>query len=280
MNSKVEGLKLLHEGLLKMSEGIEKLINSEANVQDAAPAIPANIIPMEVPAPAKAEKSAPAAKPAKSAKPAKVALPAEEPEEPEEQEDPVAVSVTSAVADMTNEEIAEILIDAGLSATGKREALVARVIKAVKDGKIEFEDDEEESPAEEEAEEEGNGEFSYNDPTNPDMTDARRTALEALESGTVSQLKSKAITHKEMSAWIAEFRGTDEGLKGLSKEDILSEYINLAALLIDDEGNESESGVPYTVNGIPFCCASPLTHDEESNSYKCEICGGEFEDEE
>ena len=280
MNSKVEGLNLVKEGLLTLFKGVDLLIKESSNVQDAAaPTIPANIVPIGTPAQPEKNTTNPAAakKPAKPTKPAKVALPAEE---PEEQEDSVAVSVTSAVADMTNEEIAEILIDAGLSATGKREALVARVIKAVKDGKIEFEDDEE-APAEEEtAEEEGNGEFSYNDPTNPDMTDARRTALETLESDTVSQLKSKAITHKELSAWIAEFRGTDEGLKGLSKEDILSEYINLAALLIDDEGNESESGAPYTINGIPFCCASPLTHDEESNSYKCEVCGGEFEDEE
>lgn len=49
--------------------------------------------------------------------------------------------------DMSVEELAEICTDNGLSAKGKKQALIDRIVKGIEDGVIEFEDDEETQPA-------------------------------------------------------------------------------------------------------------------------------------
>lgn len=75
----------------------------------------------------------------------------------DEQEDDVEVGdeveevdLEEALKDYSVEELAEMLAEAGLSTKGKKQALIAKVIKAVEEGKIEFgEDDEEDEEVEE-----------------------------------------------------------------------------------------------------------------------------------
>ena len=68
--------------------------------------------------------------------------------DPEEVEpsviDPVYDAVMNAVSGMSNEEIADILADVGISAKGKRQTLIDKLIQAVNDGLIELDGEEEE----------------------------------------------------------------------------------------------------------------------------------------
>ena len=136
-------------------------------------------------------------KPSKAKKaPAKrVAIPKEEDEEVEDDEeddvddiDEVTQNVLDIVEDMETSEIADILSDAGLSPKGKRQALIDKVIKAVKDGTISIDDEDDGEDAEEDVEEDEDTvedtedeaeDFGPNDFDNPNMTDERSEALEA-----------------------------------------------------------------------------------------------------
>ena len=68
----------------------------------------------------------------------------EEVEVDEEDNDPVYAQIVEAVADMETEEIADLLAEVGVSAKGKRESLIEKLVQAVKDGLIDFSDEEDE----------------------------------------------------------------------------------------------------------------------------------------
>ena len=195
--------------------------------------------------------------------------------------DPIVQKVNEAVEDMTNEEIADVLADVGVVAKGKRQALISAVIKAVREGKIDLDDedeDEEESEVESQSEPESEEEeFDVNDIENPDMTEERKTAITAYEAETREDFENGNLTRKELVEWLNEFHGTKDTMKKKSDDDILDEYIYCSCLLIDDEGEMPEEEGAYTVNGIPYCCGHELSYDEDTDTYKCEVCGGEYE---
>lgn len=210
--------------------------------------------------------------------------PVEEPEEDEddEEEDPIVAKVMEAVEDMTNEEIADILADVGVKAKGKRQSLISAVIQAVKDGKIDLDDeeseedeDEDEAPAQ--SEETEDDEFDVNDPENPDMTEERKTALEAYKSEVENDFSDGAITRKQIVEWLNEYHGTEDTMKKKSDEDLVEEYIYYSSLLINDEGEMPEEEGAYTVNGVPYCCGHELAYNEDNETYICETCGAEYE---
>ena len=149
----------------------------------------------------------------------------EEQEEPEdtnnEQEDgedaepTIQDQVEEMVAEMSNEEIADILANAGISAKGGRQALITKLVKAVEDGKIELEDEGSESESESDSEE---GEEI-------DLEEV----LEGLE---VKDLKA-----------VAKAVGVKLGIKDKTAEDVISK------LLADED--KGEAIVDYLVeNGI------------------------------
>ena len=237
----------------------------------------------EVPNPeAEEEEEAPA--PAKATKKIQKTEPVEEEEEEDEdddEEDPIVAKVNEAVEDMTNEEIADILADVGVKAKGKRQSLISAVIQAVKDGKIDLDDEEsdeeesEDTPAEsEESEEEG---FDVNDPENPDMTKERKAALEAYHSEVVNDFDDGAITRDQIIEWLNEYHGTEDTMKKKSNEELVEEYVYYSSLLINDEGDMPEEEGAYTVNGIPYCCGHELAYNEDNETYICETCGAEYE---
>ena len=83
--------------------------------------------------------------PAKPTKKTKVEKTEPEEVEVDEKEiDPLYAKVVDTVAEMSNEEIADILADIGVSAKGKREALIEKVVQAVRDGLLDFDDEDEE----------------------------------------------------------------------------------------------------------------------------------------
>lgn len=207
--------------------------------------------------------------------------PVEEPED-EEEEDPIVAKVMEAVADMTNEEIADVLADVGVKAKGKRQSLISAVIDAVKDGKIDLDDDEDEESEEEETpvsneSEESEEEFDVNDPENPDMTEERKTALEAYKSEVETDFSEGAITRDQIVEWLNEYHGTKDKMKKKSDEELVEEYTYYSSLLINDEGEMPEEDGAYTVNGVPYCCGHELAYDEDNETYICETCGAEYE---
>lgn len=245
-----------------------------------------------------------AAKPDKKS-PIKMAKKSDEDEDADdedEDEDEIEAQVNEAVADMSTEEIADFLADSGIRVKGKREALIAAVIKAVRDGTIELEDDgedEDEKPApksdkksakkadksksdEDGEDDEEDAEYGVNDFNNPDMTSKRKKALQKYRKSLDSDFENGDITEDELREWATDNSYDAKSVKKMKGEKLLEEYYNATALLIDDEGNEidteGDDHEPYEVNGVPYCCGSPLTYDKKHKTYKCEICGGEYEE--
>lgn len=277
MNAEQKVLKLIRDNLLVLVEGIEEMLDTPTPVDKVAEKPVEKQKPVEEKKPEPVEEETPVEeKPKRRGRKPKTE---EEPVEEESTEivDIVVAQVDKATKDMTNEEIAEVLVDIGVSAAGKREALIAKVVKAVKDGKLELEsaDDSEEEVVEEEMD----TEFELNNLDNPDMTKERKKAVKTFIDEAKEDFESGELNREVLIDWLNEVNGTGETYEDVPDEEILNLYVNLSCLVIDDEGNTVDPEQPYTINGIPYCCGSPLVRDEEEASYTCNICGEEYEEE-
>ena len=282
MNAEQKVLKLIRDNLLVLVEGIEEMLATPAPIEKGIESPVEKKKPTEEkkkPEPVK-EEAPVEEKPKRRGRKPKSEEPAEEPVgEVEEIVDIVVAQVNKATKDMTNEEIAEVLVDIGVSAAGKREALIAKVVKAVKDGKLELDSADEDSE-EEVVEEEMDSEFELNNLDNPDMTEERKKAVKIFIEESREDFENGELNREVLIGWLNEVNGTEETYDDVPDEEILNLYVNLSCLVIDDEGNTVDPEQPYTVNGIPYCCGSPLVHDEEEASYICNVCGEEYEAEE
>lgn len=248
------------------------------------------ILGVEVEVSEEADEEAPAPK-AKTSKRGKTATP-EEVEVDEEDNDPVYAQIVEAVADMETEEIADLLAEVGVSAKGKREALIEKLVQAVKDGLIDFSDEEDEeaevdetadvpapSTAKEEADEEEEEDDGVNDIENPDMTEERKNAILAQDKSIRKKFSQGKVKREELEDFLKKFYDTDEDLSDMSDEDILDTYIDAVCRLIDDDGDLIDEGA-YSLNGEYACCGRHLSYVEETGVYICESCGEEYEIEE
>ena len=84
-----------------------------------------------------------------------------EPEAEPEEDDEIAKAVRAEAEDMDVTEIAELLQSVGIKASGKKEKLITALIGAVKDGKIDFSDGEEESGDDEATETEAGEDIDF-----------------------------------------------------------------------------------------------------------------------
>lgn len=202
--------------------------------------------------------------------------------EPIDDEESLAEEIEDRVSEMETEEIADLLVEAGISAKGKRQALINKLIKAVQDGAIAIngKDEDEEEPEDDDYEDEGDEE-DVNDLSNPNIKPARKKALKALKSMLEKKYndgKLKAVTMKK--ALKAYYDESADEIDDMDNDELFDAYLQLKMLFIDDEGDEVEEGAPYTLNGEPYCCGQPLQYNEEDDTFICEICGGEYESEE
>lgn len=199
--------------------------------------------------------------------------------------DPIYAKVIESVSDMSNEEIADILVDIGVSAKGKRESLIDKLVKAVKDGLLDFDDEdedeetEEESPAPQPTADDEEEDDNTNDVDNPNMTEARKKALLAQDDEIRKQFKSKDVTRADLVEFLQSFYDTEESMDDMTDDDLLDTYIDAVCRLVDDDGNLVEEGA-YLLNGEPACCGRPLTYSEDTKMFICEHCGEEYEAEE
>ena len=212
--------------------------------------------------------------------------------EPIDDEESLAEEIEDRVSEMETEEIADLLVEAGISAKGKRQALINKLIKAVQDGAIAIngegeneeepeDDDYEDGDYEDEDVEDEGDEEDVNDLSNPNIKPARKKALKALKSMLEKKYddgKLKAVTMKK--ALKAYYDESADEIDDMDNDELFDAYLQLKMLFIDDEGDEVEEGAPYTLNGEPYCCGQPLQYNEEDDTFICEICGGEYESEE
>lgn len=197
---------------------------------------------------------------------------AEEPEEEEEVEDEESLAdmVTSALEEYSNEDIMDLLVSHEVKAPkgAKRQALIESVIKAVEDGIISFEEDEEEqeevSPKEDLDEE--------------IMTPARKEALEELRKEALETFEAGDLTREEMISYLNAVKEEEKTYAKVSDEDIVEEYVYQQGMLVDDDGiMHTDEGDPYEINGENYCCGKLLGYDETDKAFVCSVCGTTYE---
>ena len=207
--------------------------------------------------------------------------------------DEIADKVRELAKDMSVSDIADVLAEVGVSAKGKKEALVEKLIKAVEDGLISLDDEdeseeevettdepnvsEEEAVTEEaEATDEDEEYDPTNDPENPNMTKARKTALVAFNKSTRESVENGEISYDDMRTFLAEFHDMEvSDLNEYTDEEILDFYVDAASRFIDDDGEIVEEEA-YMLNGEPACCGHVLSYAEERGKFHCDICGNEY----
>lgn len=190
-----------------------------------------------------------------------------EPEpEGEEEKDQVYEDVLAATEDMSTEEIADFLSENGLRAKGKRESLIAELVKAVREGKITLEDDEE-------GEETGEAEESESE----EMTAERAQAIKEKNKEIDELFNDGEISKEDLIEWYCDvFDVKPKDAKKLSEEELLDAYKEAEAAFIDDEGVAHDEKEPYYIGDVPYCCGEKLAYDEETEEYVCEVCGNRY----
>lgn len=211
----------------------------------------------------------------------------------DEDGDDVQSAVEAATEDMSLEELAEFCEENGLSSKGKRQALIARIVKAVEAGDIELSDDDEDEDDDDDEEDEKpsnksggkktskkqeeDEEDDEDDDEEGEPTKERLAALKSYKKDVTAQFKKGELERDDLIEFLCDFHDTDKkAYKKMSDADVLAAYIEASSNLINDEGDIVEEGA-YTVNGVPFCCGRPLTYNEDDEQYVCEHCGGEYE---
>ena len=206
--------------------------------------------------------------------PAQEEVPAEvETDEATEGEDTRAVVLRMIEEnEMSDDDIREVLRDAGLSDKGKHEALIDKLVSAIDDGIIQLEDeeDDEPAPAEVEAEEE-------EESNEPAITSERAKGIEKLMEEVDEQFKDGSLTAEDIREFLDQF-GDVTVPKKASADKLLELYKENVSMLVDDEGNVCEEGA-YFINGIPYCCGRPLNVADD-NTATCSVCGETYEFEE
>lgn len=169
------------------------------------------------------------------------------------------------VADLegySDEELADILSSVGISPKGKRQALLAKIVQAIEEGVLEWEE-EGESEAEEEPQ-------VVKETT---TTSAREIAKREEEQIINLAINKGELSHKEIIKYLKDFNNGQYVSQGLEGD--LEEYICIQCDLIDDEGNKHELADPYYVGDDVFCCGQQL--QEVDGDLYCEVCGTTYE---
>lgn len=212
-----------------------------------------------------------------------------------------------AIAEETpDEDIIEALADVGIEANKKN--AVTLLAKALREGLIEIEDDEdedseeededdieedtadeeseddEEDEEEEEVEIDANSYFEQFDPkgyNNPkDMSKKRAKAILAKMKEILTAYYDDELSDDEIASYV-EDNATEEEIELLgddySTDDVLMLYMELVKRTIDNDGDEHEPAEPYEVADMDVCCGHELKYVKKTQKYICEHCGTEYE---
>ena len=215
-----------------------------------------------------------------------------EPEAEPEEDDEIAKAVRAEAEDMDVTEIAELLQSVGIKASGKKEKLITALIGAVKDGKIDFSDGEEESGDDEATETEAGDEVDFheyhedydpsglNDPST--IKKKRAKAISTMIDEEVDKIQSGETSEKDIKDFLntvlTEGELEDYGIDSMDETELVFLYLEVMKSFIDDDGDIHEPSDPYTIGGTNICCGHILAYDDESGQYICESCGETYED--
>lgn len=269
------------------AEGVEDEndVSEEAEVEEPKKKAPA--------------KSAPSKKVIKNPEPVEEEPDEDDSEDTDEEEEESTLSIVlEATEDMTDEEIADLLTENGISAKGKRQALIDKLVKAVDEGIIPIEDEEDEesddteeelTPAndtkkskttaknEAEVEEESAEEIEEN----PDMTKfskKRKTAFDKKAKEVRTAFNNGKLKMKSIKSALTNYYGDDIDFSELDEEDLLSAYLDILSLSIDDDGDIHETEDAYTINDNVYCCGH-LCNINDDGDYECSECGSVYSSE-
>lgn len=198
--------------------------------------------------------------------------------------------------DMTEEELEGILEAYELKLPRKvktrdhKVALMDAVIKGIKDGVIQVEEDgdadsedgdgQETSEAGEEESTEANDEDSQESDSDGDDEDSTSAELSELQVALKEAIESGDIKMSEVKRFLSANFADDEECaecKGCSKDDTIDCYlVAMEKALTDDEGEIHVFEEPYLKNEEVFCCGLPC--NEKKGRYFCQgHCKQDFE---
>lgn len=181
------------------------------------------------------------------------------------------------VADLegySDEELADVLADIGISPKGKRQALLAKIVQAIEDGLLEW--DEEESkeatePVKEEVETPTIIDESEEDA--PQYSKAKEYAMTKEADRIYDEIKNGDLSTKEIIKYLKDFYNGQYEPTNTTQD--VEEYIAIQCDLIDDEGIKHDLADPYYVGDDVYCCGQNLK--EINDDYYCEICGTTYQ---
>lgn len=206
--------------------------------------------------------------------------------------DEVTISdqVEAELKDYSVEEIADLLESVGISPKGKRQALIAKVVKAVEEGLIALtdEDEEEGQEAEPQAEEqtapqkEVEKEADEDEENEGDFllkcnTKVREKAVLDVMQEVADAVKNGDFSDKEIDEALADFYLPHEGFdKKMPKDEKVGMLKELYARMIDDEGTQHDFEEAYYINDEPVCCGHILNYDEDEKEFICSVCANKY----
>ena len=203
----------------------------------------------------------------------------EQVEDTEEAESSTLDTVLAMIEEngLSDDDLREILADVDISTKGDHEALVDKIVSAIDDGILQFDDDEEDSDGEDSDEEDSDD--SVEEESEDDSPSVRDSAIEKMVSEIHEQWDNGDLDEESIVEFLEQF-GDVKIPKKAKPEALLKLYIDNVILLIDDEGNTIEEGA-YFINDEPYCCGRKLEIDDNGEA-TCSVCGEsyEFEDEE
>ena len=203
----------------------------------------------------------------------------EQVEDTEEAESSTLDTVLAMIEEngLSDDDLRDILADVDISTKGDHEALVDKIVSAIDDGILQFDDDEEDSDSEDSDEEDSDD--SVEEESEDDSPSARDSAIEKMVSEIHEQWDNGDLDEERIVEFLEQF-GDVKIPKKAKPEALLKLYIDNVILLIDDEGNTVEEGA-YFINDEPYCCGRKLEIDDNGEA-TCSVCGEsyEFEDEE
>ena len=211
----------------------------------------------------------------------------EESIEDEEEEDNLYMKLVKETMDMSDEEIADLLADVGISPKGRRQALLSKLEGAVRDGLIAFGEDEDED--QEEVEENTVEEETVEDQPQVQHdqeeveivgSEERIAKVEELYEGYLTDYENGTISPKDVKDFLKDFYNESneysEIMETYTDEEMAEHYALLHAQLVDDEGEVYEWGEPYIVEDEYWCSGRPMKMLDENTLYD-EVTGEQFE---
>lgn len=204
----------------------------------------------------------------------------------DEEEDNLYMKLVKETMDMSDEEIADLLADVGISPKGRRQALLSKLEQAVRDGLIAFGDDEDEEetvemPIEEEETVTEDLQQPQDEVEEVEIvgSEERIAKVEELYERYLTEYEEGSISDKDVQDFLKDYYNESNEYQQIvetyTNEEMAEHYALIHAQLVDDEGEEYDWGEPYIVDDEYWCSGQPMKQLDENTLYD-EITGEQF----